>query len=70
MSEPTAERTDAQHEASIQREIMRGLYAKANDALRQAKELLERDDTPRHQQLRHELTVLVDGLAKDLEIKR
>lgn len=70
MSEPTIERTDAQHEASLQREIMRELYVKANGALADTKLLLQHEDTPRHRQLEHELTVLVDGLEKDLGVKR
>ena len=70
MNAPTAEHADAQHEASLQREIMRDLYVKANGALADAKLLLQREDTPRHRQLEHELTVLVDGLEKDLGVKR
>jgi len=70
MSEPTIERTDAQHEASLQREIMRNLYVKANGALADAKRLCKIDDTPRHRQLEHDLTVLVDGLERDLGVKR
>jgi hypothetical protein len=70
MNAPIEEHADAQYDAAQQRERLREMYVKANGALDEAKALVEIEDTPRHRQLRHELTVLVDGLAKDLEVKR
>jgi hypothetical protein len=67
---PTAENADARHEAAIQRGRLREMYVHTKRALSEAQELMEHEDTPRHRQLVHELTVLVDGLKKDLEIKR
>jgi hypothetical protein len=67
MNAPDLQHADAQHDATKQ---LKRLCARANSALDDAKALAEIADTPRHRQRRHDLTVLVDGLAKDLEVKR
>ena len=70
MSAPTAEHADAQHDASIQAELLRNAYNKANDALGEAEMLRDRADTPEHRKLVHRLSVVVDELDRELGVKR